>query len=204
MGISIKFVAYTLALFHSLPNEVDSRSIPGVVSTVVGSASGVAGMVDGTGTVARLHRPQGIVVSADGMVAYIADTNNHRIRRMNIPPGGGEDGIISTIAGNGEEGSDDGTGSVATFYDPIGIALSPAEDLLYVAEVYTHVIRSVVVASGFVDTVAGQQGVDGAMDGTGTLAQFYSPFGVVTSKLGDALYIADTLNDKIRRMELSS
>ena len=79
--------------------------------------------IAGNGSSAILRNPTGIAVSADGKTVYVADRENHRIRKLiEITPGNYE---ISTLAGsdNGEEGNIDGTGNVARFKFPSDITI---------------------------------------------------------------------------------
>ena len=85
------------------------------VITVAGDREGYA---DGPSGTARLHTPSGIAVADDGAI-YIADTGNHRIRRVT------PDGRVTTIAGSGVPGLRDGRGTEAQFNGPIGVAIAP-------------------------------------------------------------------------------
>ena len=103
------------------------------VSTLAGST---AGNTDGAGTTAaKFRNPYGVAVDAAGNV-YVADYNNHRIRR--ITPGG----LVSTIAGDGESGFKDGAGATARFNRPAGVAVD-AEGNLYVADKDNARIRKI-------------------------------------------------------------
>ena len=87
----------------------------GRVFTVAGGRG--EGFDDGPGRDARFHTPSGIAVADDGAV-YVADTGNHRIRRISA------DGHVTTVAGTGIPGLRDGTGREAQFNGPIGIAIA--------------------------------------------------------------------------------
>ena len=77
-----------------------------------------------------------MAVDAEGHV-YVADYNNHRIRR--IAP----DGEVSTLAGSGSDDFADGRGTAAHFYSPTGVAVD-AEGHVYVADFSNHRIRHLV------------------------------------------------------------
>ena len=156
----------------------------GVVTTLAGSTMGFA---DGTGTSAKFKSPSGVALDASGNL-YVAESSNHKIRK--ITPAG----VVSTLAGS-TDGFADGTGTAAQFNSPSGVALD-ASGNLYVAESSNHKIRKITPA-GAVTTIAGS--TRGFADGTATAAQFYSPHGVAVDALGN-VYVADTYNDKIRKI----
>lgn len=99
----------------------------GRVTTFAG-APGASGMTDGVGGTARFSTLQNIVVDATGTYAYVADSGNHRIRRITLA-----DGTVLTIAGNGTATQvDNTTGTSGTLASPAGLALSPDGTKLYV------------------------------------------------------------------------
>jgi sugar lactone lactonase YvrE len=102
--------------------------------------------------------------------------------------------IVSTLAG-GEEGFADGFGNDAMFQFPSGIA-SDAAGNLYVADFGNHRIRKITPA-GEVTTLAG--GERGFAGGVGSVAKFYYPEGIASDAAGN-LYVADTLNHRIRKI----
>ncbi|WUR15736.1 NHL repeat-containing protein [[Empedobacter] haloabium] len=150
---------------------------------------GTAGFVDGPGTAASFSDPFGVAVDARGTV-YVADGgDNNRIRR--IAP----DGSVTTLAG-GAEGFRDGKGAGAAFHTPSALALDHLGNL-YVADTGNHAIRK-IAPDGSVTTLAGN-GQPGSADGKGTAARFNGPVGVAVDDAG-VLYVADTYNDRIRRI----
>ncbi len=170
-----------------------------VVTTSAGTV-GSAGSTDGTGTAARFNSPGGMAVDDVGNV-YVADTNNHTIRK--ITPAGG----VTTLAGSGVQGSANGTCSAAMFSSPKSVAVDNAENdntgsdnkrIIYVADTNNHTIRKITPADGVVATLAGLAGVQGSADGTGS-ARFYSPGGVAVDGTGN-VYVADTNNHTIRKI----
>lgn len=165
----------------------------GVVTTLAGTA-GAKGTTDGTGTAARFSSPHGI--TTDGANLYVVDTVNNTIRQVVIASG-----VVTTIAGTaGSSGSSDGTGVSALFKSPYGITTDGTN--LYVADTGNNSIRQLVIASGEVTTLAGTAGASGSIDGTGTAAQFSSPYGITTD--GTNLYVADTFNHTIRKIVIAS
>ncbi|EOD23182.1 hypothetical protein EMIHUDRAFT_349742, partial [Emiliania huxleyi CCMP1516] len=168
----------------------------GAVTTLAGS--GENGDADGVGEAAQLCYPAGIAVSPDGSALFVADVDNHKIRRVEVATG-----AVTTIAGSGDAGDTDGVGEAAQFSYPYGVAISPDSSGLFVGDCSNHKIRRVEVATGAVTTFAGR-GDEGDADGVGDAAQFASPYGVAISPDGGALFVADSGNDKIRRVEVAT
>ena len=165
----------------------------GVVSTLAGNpawASG-PGSADGTGAAASFNFPNGIAADSVGNL-YVADTNNHTIRK--ITPAG----VVSTLAGMaGVAGSADGTGAAARFNGPLGVATDSAGNV-YVADTRNSTIRKITPA-GVVSTLAGKASVTGSVDGTGAAASFNGLSGIATDNAGNA-YVADLGNNTIRKI----
>ena len=108
-------------------------------------------------------------------------------------------GQVTTLAGTGNAGATDGPGAVAELNYPTGVALSPAGDLLYVADRDNHTIRAITIATGEVTTLAGS-GAQGYLDGAGTAAQLNTPTGLAVDAQG-VIYVADTGNHRIRKID---
>ena len=182
----------------------------GIVKTLAGNGS--SGYMNGIGTSARFRSPTGIAVDVQGM-AFVADTGNHVIRRMDTTTG-----IVTTYAGvGGIHGYIDGLNTTARFSSPRGIALhyplcstiavpSPlsCSPGLIIADTGNHRIRRVFL--GQVTTIAGGGGGSrndyetspfGFLDGLGTAALFDSPSGVAVDAVGN-IFIADSRNYAIR------
>ncbi|MDR2209492.1 MAG: SMP-30/gluconolactonase/LRE family protein [Azoarcus sp.] len=156
----------------------------GEVTTFVGNVKGSA---DGIGSAAQFSFPGGIVMDAAGDL-YIADTGNHRIRKVSLK------GEVSTLAG-GEEGFADGVGSAAQFAFPRDIAVDAAGNL-YVTDDGNNRIRK-ITPEGKVSTLAGSE--EGFADGTGSAAQFRGPDGIAIDAATN-LYVADSRNNLIRKV----
>ena len=120
------------------------------------------------------------------------DTGNATIRK--ITP----DGTVSTLAGSAARGNQDGVGSAASFKAPTGIAVDSAGNL-YVADAFNATIRK-ITSTGSVSTLAGTAGSRGDADGAGSVAQFNYPSGVAVDASGN-IYVADTYNDTIRKID---
>ena len=165
-------------------NKIRKISPTGVVTTIAGSTRGFA---DGAGTVAQFSSPSDLAIVADGTI-YVADSNNHSIRKISSA------GVVSTIAGS-TSGFTDGIGTAAKFNLPHGLVVDRFENI-YVADTYNNRIRK-ITPSGVVTTIAGS--TLGFTDGTVTAAQFNFPWGI-SIDARDNLYIADRLNNRIRKI----
>ncbi|MBN8725669.1 MAG: hypothetical protein J0M03_22410 [Acidobacteria bacterium] len=149
------------------------------------------GFSDGLGRNAKLYFPEAIAIDSLDNI-YIADTKNHRIRKLNPK------GELSTIAGSSESGYLDGLSSEAKFNSPSGIAVDKQGNL-YISDTINHVIRK-ITPDGQVTTVAGIAGKKGCVDGDAKKAKFSRPEGLVVDEQGN-FYIADFGNHRIRKID---
>jgi sugar lactone lactonase YvrE len=150
-------------------------------------------------TFAALENPGSVAVDGSGNL-YIADTGNNRIRRL-----AALSGIISTVAGNGTTGfsGDGGPATTATLAAPSGVALDSAGNL-YIADSLNNRVRKIVAGTGVISTIAGNgtQGFSGD-GGPATAARLFDPEGLVVDASGN-VYIADTQNNRIRKVTVGS
>jgi PKD repeat protein len=162
----------------------------GIVSTFAGLAE-QTGLTDGVGANARFTFPTGVAIDSFGNV-YVADSGNHAIRKITAA------GAVSTLAGNGLTGGDDGVGSQARFLSPYGIVVDAFGNII-VADSGNHTVRK-ITTSGAVSTLAGLAGgYFGFANGTGSAARFYAPY-TVTSDAAGNIYVADSGNNLIRKI----
>ena len=128
----------------------------GTASLFAGTGVASYGGDGGPANQAALRDPHGLVIAPD-QVMYIADTLNHRIRKVDL-----KTGAISTFAGTGVAGysGDGGAATKAAFNGVFGIALNPAGDKLYVADLSNRRIRMIIVKTGIISSIAGN-GTDG-------------------------------------------
>jgi hypothetical protein len=150
-------------------NHVIRRITPeGLIATVAGD--GTPGHADGPGSQARFNGPIGIAMAPDGRI-LVADAYNDRIRAIDV------DGIVSTLAGSGRPGKDDGFANEASFDTPSGLAID-ASGTIYVADTGNDMLR-VVDQTGRVTTPVWAHG-----DG------FFRPIGIAVGPDRE-LYVAD-------------
>ena len=98
----------------------------------LGSYGAVVEFADGVGEAATFQCPAGLALSGDGLTLFVADRGNHRIRQIDITSR-----TVSTLAGSGDEGDQDGVGEAASFASPQGLALSGDGFTLFVADKQT-------------------------------------------------------------------
>ncbi|MFT4113921.1 Ig-like domain repeat protein, partial [Silvibacterium sp.] len=168
----------------------------GTITTIAGNGTAGYSGDGAAATAAELSTPAAVAVGTDGSV-YIADTNNHSIRKISA-------GIITTIAGTGLQGyaGDGGAATSALLDTPIAIAVD-ASNNLYIADRHNQRVRE-VLASGTITTLAGTGtptfsggfAGDGAAAASASLA---SPTGVSVDGSGN-VFVADTNNQRLRQI----
>ncbi len=156
--------------------------------------SNQTGWVDGPASTALFNRPIGIAADAAGNL-YVGDTGNHVIREI-----AAGSHAVRTIAGVGKPGTCDGPGPQVGLYLPEGLAVG-GDGALYVADTGNNrIVRMVPGNPWEVTTFAGSRSGDaGRADGKGTSALFFLPTGIAAA--GSALYVTDTGNDRICRID---
>ena len=176
------------------------------ITTVAGKAGSFGYSGDnGQATSAYLNHPNGICISVCGSYLYIADTFNHRIRKVNLATGS-----INTISGSGNTGysGDGGAATSALLFLPRAVAVDNS-NRLYISDTENCVIRKVTESdnSSIITTIAGNGSVTGGyyntalQDGVdGTSATLLYPRGIVLDSTYDNLYITDTDNNRIRKL----
>lgn len=166
----------------------------GQTSLVAGSP-GNAGFADGQGSAAKFDSPFGLAMDAAGKYLYVADRNNHRIRRVTLA-----NGTVATIAGSGHAGYREAVGASAVFNLPTYLALD--SDRLYVSDSGSHHIRVIELGSKVTKLVAGS-GQRGYQNGGRTVAQFNNIGGLLVDASTESLLVGDTWNDVIRSINVS-
>lgn len=171
----------------------------GVMTTVAGSNQSGLGGDNGPATAAGLVFPRAVTVDSARNL-FVADTGSHRIRKVSAAGG-----IISTVAGNGQRGfsGDIGLATQAALSSPWAVAVDGAGNL-FIADRDNHRIRKVAVATGIITTVAGNgNNAYSGDNGPATAASIAQPQGVAVDSAGN-LFIADTGNNRIRKVNLAN
>ena len=175
-------------------NHIIRKVSAGIITTVAGTPQTAGYSGDGgPATSAKLSSPQDMKVDSAGNI-YIADTTNHRIRKVSAASAN-----ITTVAGNGAAGfSGDGIATQNSIYYPLGLWLD-ANDNLFIADTYNHRIR-MVDGGGTMATVAGNGTAAFAGDGGPAIsASFSYPQDVYVDGTGN-LFVTDQYNFRVREV----
>ena len=168
----------------------------GVIHTLAGTGQQGFGGDGGSAVLASFRFPRSVAADGSGNV-YVADSRDHRIRRIDA------EGMTSTFAGNGDEGDsgDGGPATEARLAFPVAVAVDAVGNV-YVADSENHRIRK-IDAAGMITTYAGngQRGYGGDR-GRATEALLAYPSGVAVDAVGN-VYVADSWNHRVRRIDVS-
>ena len=177
-------------------NRIRLVDTNGMITTVAGTNAYSYSGDGGPATNASMRSPSGVTVDGYSNL-FIADYNNLRIRKVDT------NGIISTIAGNGVFGfSGDGSAATnASFKSPQGVALDSCGNL-FIADTANNRIR-MVDTNGTITTIAGTNASGYAGDGgPAARASLSGPAGVTIDSFG-YVFIADTMNHRVRQVDSS-
>lgn len=157
------------------------------VMTIAGSKEGY---VDSIKTDSKFYTPTSIVANKKGEL-FIADSKNHRIRKMDLS------GKVITFVGS-TEGDSDGYRESAKFSYPHSLVIDN-QDNIYVSDSKNNCIRR-ISPEGLVITLAGR--FRGFKDDDGIRAEFSNPTGLFFDKKNEVIYVADRYNNRIRKVNL--
>lgn len=183
LGIAVD-EAGTLYVADSGNGRIRKITPDGQVSTLAG---GERGFANGRGDTARFNGISGLTLDEAGTL-YVAEADGERVRLIS------PEGVVSTLAGNGEVGFRDGLAVDAQFHGPTDVALD-IDGNVYTADLGNHSIR-LITPNGQVTTIAGN-GESGYVDGLRDEAQFWFPQALVVNQNG-VIYVADSGNGLIR------
>lgn len=154
-----------------------------------------AGFTDGTGSSAQFNRPYGITISKTGTYLYVADTNNHALRKINR-----KTGETTTLVGTGSNGYLDGILSKAVLSYPENLIYNDRK--IYFSEVGSQMVRLVDLRLGVTKLVSGS-GERGYYQGSASTSEFNDPKGLEINTRKHKLFVADSLNDIIRKIDIN-
>ncbi|MCX6117897.1 MAG: hypothetical protein NT027_10160 [Proteobacteria bacterium] len=201
IGFSTQIAANAtkMYLFSSQAETVREMDLATATVSTVSGKLGEAGFADGDGlTVARFA---GIQCGAlNGSNLYLGDKNNTSIRIHNTTTN-----VVSTLAGPTSDTELMQASTTVLQSATLGLSRGITTvdgSIYYVSDFRNHIIRQINLTTGTVTTVAGTPGVLGTANGTGTVASFNRPEGLVI--IGNTLYIADVGNQVVRAMDLTS
>ena len=172
-----------------------------IITTVAGTGSAGFSGDTGAATAAVFNNPFDVAVDSDGNV-YIADSDNHRIRKVTIATG-----FIDTIAGsgsygggNGGYGGDNGPAKEARLNTPVGVAVD-GDGNVYIGDFLNHRVRKVTIATGVIDRIAGTgtAGFNEVVNQQARDSQLNYPYSLAVASDG-TVYIADVGNNRVRKV----
>jgi len=151
-----------------------------VVTLAGGNEEG--GDVDGPAAVAQFNKPHGVAVAPDGTYALLAESDTNKVRKISLPSGS-----VSTLAGNGSDGFQDGVGTGALFNSPHDVAISSDGVFALVADTNNGAVRKVEIATGAVTSVDCG----------------YGPIGVAISPDDSFALVADPGSNGVKKLDFS-
>jgi len=191
-----KVLATPASLFiaDSGHHRIVMSSFDGEVLHIIGT--GKSGLTDGSFEEAQFSSPQGMIFDSESQTLFVADTENHALRRIDL-----KNQVVETIAGTGEQS--------LNIHPHEGIALETAlnspwdlvkvGNTLFIAMAGSHQIWQMNLETKIIKTYAGT-GAEGCVDGSLTESAFAQPSGMTTN--GKELYIADSEISTIRSVEI--
>ncbi|MBU0598501.1 hypothetical protein KKF61_05965 [Patescibacteria group bacterium] len=160
------------------------------------AGSGAAGYLNGAGAAAKFNRPFGLTIDLTDSNLYVADTNNHVIRRIDLASN-----TVSTVVGNGTAGYREAIGTDAVLSYPEYVKMG-ADGVLYFSDTGSQRVRQVDLSTLLTKLVAGA-GTRGYTNGSQSTAEFNNIKGLVPDVANSVLYLADSWNDVIRRIDIT-
>ncbi|HXB73239.1 MAG TPA: hypothetical protein VNY05_33690, partial [Candidatus Acidoferrales bacterium] len=185
----------TLYIADTSNHRILQAPLSGKVAVAAGNGALGAAGDNGKARLAELYQPSGCALDSSGNL-FIADTRNNRLRKVTPLPAG----IVTTVAGTGDPafGGDEAPATASRLSGPRGVAVDDNGNI-FIADTGNHRIRQ-ITPDGVIHTIAGQNGAGFAGDGgPSTSSQLNSPGGLFLDATG-TLYLADTNNNRVRRL----
>jgi len=185
----------------------DSRNHRIVVTTLDGQfmlqiGGGAARLADGSFSEARFNAPQGLSYDAAEDALYVADTNNHALRKVDLT-----NQSVLTIAGNGNKGGDyvgGGRGAAQALNSPWDVCVDGVRRLVFVAMAGTHQIWTYKMKTGVAERFSGNGYERNDNGPAGDVVSWSQPSGLSLAADAHALYVADSESSSLRKMSASS
>ncbi|MYG02134.1 MAG: hypothetical protein F4173_07605 [Acidobacteriia bacterium] len=174
--------------------RIDSET--GTITTIAGSGSPALSWNGGNAADAQMDAPASLALDSAGNIVFI---DSNRVWELNAA------GLIEKLAGTGMSGNlgDGGASSEASFAYPQGIAVDAVGNV-YVADTWNHRVRRIDAATGVIETIAGTgEDGDSGDSGLASEARLSRPEGVAVDAAGN-VFVADTNNGRIRRIDSST
>ncbi len=181
-----------IVIADTLNHRIRKYTPQGGVITIAGT--GIAGFADAVAGHAQFNSPSNVAIDHSGNI-FVSDTLNNRIRKIDAQ------GNVTTLAGNGSAGFNNGPGNGAKFNHPLGIGADDSGNV-YVADSQNHRIRK-IDAQGNVTTFAGT-GIAGYTNGFALQSKLNNPLDIIIAPrergytLGPVFYFSDY--HKVRRI----
>lgn len=191
-----KILATSAGLFiaDSGHHRIIVSNFDGEILHLIGT--GQPGLTDGSFTQAQFSAPQGMAFDEDNQLLYVADTESHAIRTIDL-----ESQVVGTIAGTGEQSHNIRPHSGSGLETPLNSPwdLEKVGNSLFIAMAGSHQIWQIWLETGIVQTLAGT-GAEACVDGSLTGSAFAQPSGITTD--GNELFVADSEVSSIRGVGL--
>jgi sugar lactone lactonase YvrE len=195
LGVAAAVMCPSVARSQTL-QRADSEAWTGRLTLVAGGGSGAKSVAaDRDGVIA----PFGVAFDGEGTLFFVEMTAR-RVRNI------GPDGLVTTVAGSGREGSggDDGPAALAEFNGPHSLAVTKSGDI-FVADTWNNRVRKIDARSGRITNLAGtgRKGFSGD-GGPATQADFGGIYCLALDEAGQVLVLADLDNRRIRQVDLKT
>jgi sugar lactone lactonase YvrE len=176
-----------------LGNNPNVKYLDGAFEVKTFAGNGESGKEDSKGIAASFFTPEGMTIDNEGNI-YVAEFDNNVIRKIS------KNGDVSTFAGSGLAGFQDGFGINAQFSAPSDLCYDKERNRLYVAEWGNHCIRIIDLKNKNVSVFAGNPGEPGIANGNGKNARFVLPSGIDCDHKG-TVYVAEFGVNRIRKID---